>query len=92
MLEVASICLKIRFSAYTLMTDMPYGKHRSLSFEALLVDYVEKYLKDKKLERQREGKDTTIISVFREGLFLWLEKEGLLEDALAYLKQHEQNH
>jgi len=60
---------------------------RSLSVDRALVEFVEKYMTNHKLNRMKAGKPTTIISAFREGLFLWAEREGVLDELMAFLKQ-----
>ena len=63
---------------------------RSLSLDKSLVEYVEKYLANHKIERLRNGKDASIVSVVREALFLWFEEKGLTDDVLKFLAQKQQ--
>jgi len=63
------------------------GKRRSISLDEEFAKFIEDYMEKNKFERLRAGKDVSIISVVREGLFLWAEKEGVLEELLKYLKQ-----
>lgn len=60
---------------------------RSLSLDAGLIEFIEKYIKNHELERLQEGKPVTIVSILREGVFAWAEKAGVLEELLAYLKE-----
>lgn len=63
------------------------SKYRSISLDRNILDFIEKSIKERKINRMKVGKDITIISVLREAVFLWLEKEGLSADAEKYLKQ-----
>ena len=65
----------------------PESQRRSLSLDKNLVEYVEKYLANHKFERLKDGKESSIVSVLREALFLWFEEKGLTEDVLKFLKQ-----
>ena len=65
----------------------PESQRRSLSLDKNLVEYVEKYLSNHKFERLKDGKESSIVSVLREALFLWFEEKGLTEDVLKFLKQ-----
>ena len=62
---------------------------RSFSLDEEIAQFIEKYLDDHKYERLKEGKDHSLISIVREGLFLWAEKEGVLEELLKHLKRKE---
>jgi len=65
----------------------PKSQRRSLSLDKPLVEYVEKYLANHKIERLKDGKDASIVSVLREALFLWFDHQGLTEDVLKFLEQ-----
>lgn len=67
----------------------PNSNKRSISLDEPLVNFIKKYLEDHKINRIKDGKDTTIVSVIREGLFLWAEKHGVLDQLLKYLQQTE---
>ena len=62
------------------------SKRRSVSIDEQIVGFIEKYLKDHRVERLRSGKDLSIVSVIREALFVWAEKRGVLDELLGYLK------
>lgn len=61
----------------------------SLTLDQGFIDFLKQYLETHKIERFQNGKDMTTISIVREGLFLWAEKNGVLEDLKAHLKQQE---
>lgn len=61
--------------------------HRSLSLDTPLLEFIEKYLANHKVERQLEGKANSIISVIREGLFLWAKENGVLDELTKFLKE-----
>jgi len=50
---------------------------------------LKKYLKEHANERLREGKALSVVSVIREGLLLWAEKEDVLDEFLRILKPSE---
>jgi len=56
------------------------SKRRSISLDEDLAKFIKDYIDKHKIERLRD-------SVVREGLFLWAEKEGVLEELLKHLKQ-----
>ena len=64
----------------------PDSKRRSVSIDEQIIGFIEKYLKDHKVERLRNGKDSSIVSIIREALFVWAEKHGVLDELLEYLK------
>lgn len=59
----------------------------SISLDKAFVNFLKDYLVQHRIERIKEGKDTTVVSVVREGLILWAEKKGVLEELEKYLKQ-----
>lgn len=65
----------------------PNSKFRSVSLDRGLADFIDKTIKEHKINRMKKGKDVTIISVLREALFLWFEQEGLSAEAEKYLEQ-----
>ena len=67
----------------------PNTKTKSVSLDEEYVFFIKDYLKERKYERLKAGKDDTVISVIREALFHWAEKEGVLEELLKHLKQTE---
>jgi len=69
--------------------EMPSEKsgRRSLSFDKDLVEYIEKHLEKHKVERLKDGKGDSIVSVLREAFFLWCKEKGLPEDVLKFLGQ-----
>ena len=67
----------------------PNSDRDSISLDREIVDFIRTYIKEHRGERLRQGKDTTIVSIVREGLFLWAEKHGVLEELLEHLELKE---
>ena len=65
----------------------PNSNKRSISLDEDLVNFIKKYLDEHRVELMGAGKDTSIVSVIREGLFLWAKKHELLDELLKHLKQ-----
>lgn len=65
----------------------PKSQTRSLSLDKSLVEYVEKYLANHKIDRLKDGRPISIVSVLREALFLWFKEKGLTEDVEKFLEQ-----
>lgn len=63
------------------------NSHRSMSLDRPFLDFIEKYLKNHKVERQQEGKSLTMISVIREALFLWAKEKGVTDELMKFLEQ-----
>ena len=61
----------------------------SLTLDEPLVQFIKDYLKDNKIERMKEGKDNSLISVIREALFVWAEQKGITKNLLEHLKENE---
>ena len=59
----------------------------SITLDAPLVEFIKKYLDDHKLERFQAGKDDSIVSILREALFAWAEKQGVQKELLDFLKE-----
>lgn len=60
----------------------------TITLDKGFVDFLKKYLETHKIERMKEGKDTTSVSIIREALFCWAEKNGCIDELYAIL-EHE---
>ena len=65
------------------------SKTASISLDKDFVEFLKKYIKEHRIELLQAGKADSIVSIIRQGLFYWAEKEGLLEEFQKYLKQRE---
>lgn len=61
----------------------------SLTLDKPLVEFIKNYLENHRIERMKDGKDNSIISVVREALFIWAEQKGLTQELEKHLKQKE---
>jgi len=68
---------------------LPRPTNRSITLRKSEVGFIKKYLKEHANERLREGKALSVVSVIREGLLLWAEKEDVLDEFLRILKPSE---
>ena len=59
----------------------------SITLDKGIDKFLEKYVEEHRIERMKQGKESTKISIIRESLFLWAEQNGSLEDLIASLKQ-----
>jgi len=61
----------------------------SLTLDKPIAEFIKQYLKEHRIERMKEGKDDSIISIIREALFIWAENKGLTQELLEHLKSKE---
>jgi len=61
----------------------------SLTLDKPIASFIKRYLEENRIERMKEGKDNSTISVIREALFIWAENKGLTQELLEHLKSKE---
>ena len=64
---------------------MAGNTHKSISIGKGIIEFMKSYLKQHKMDRLAEGKDTSMASIIREALFLWARENNVEEDLKKFL-------
>jgi len=48
---------------------------------------MKEYLKNHKIDRMEKGKPLTMASIVREAIFLWAEKNGVIDELKKFLEE-----